>query len=444
MAFEDELAWRCIAFRIDDATLRLVRSLKPEAERSVVAIFNDYYDVWRDRPGFKQFLENHQAEFIDFQSRYFVDLFDGEMGPDYVRRLGETVVREHRAGFGPRLHIGLGARLAAHLFGELGRRHRWSGPRTAEACAALLNYLTVDSLNTIGMEQVEAKRSLEERRSGLESSIQSFTGSAVEMSTTIQRATEALEDSARATASASLHARTEVDRAEAASRESAGTMADTAVATATLSRAIDEIGDQANHSLAVAEVASKDVGELERSIRELAEAVQRIGSVTGLISDVAAQTNLLALNATIEAARAGEAGRSFAVVASEVKSLADQTARATAEIGELIRAIQQATYKSVDEIAAIVQTFGDVAGSARAIVGAIHEQSVATAAIAGSAQKAASSAATVGEAAHHVRSAMTQLDSSGEAMRRRSAELAAQSSAFGGQLQAFIGGLRAG
>ena len=83
-------------------------------------------------------------------------------------------------------------------------------------------------------------------------------------------------------------------------------------------------------------------------VSELSKAAARIGDVVELINTIAGQTNLLALNATIEAARAGEAGRGFAVVASEVKALAEQTAKATGEIGQQITGIQAATQESVE------------------------------------------------------------------------------------------------
>ena len=78
-------------------------------------------------------------------------------------------------------------------------------------------------------------------------------------------------------------------------------------------------------------------------VSELSKAATRIGDVVQLINTIAEQTNLLALNATIEAARAGDAGRGFAVVASEVKALAEQTSKATGEIGQQITGIQSAT-----------------------------------------------------------------------------------------------------
>ena len=88
----------------------------------------------------------------------------------------------------------------------------------------------------------------------------------------------------------------------------------------------------------------------------LSQATARIGDVVDLISRIAAQTNLLALNATIEAARAGDAGKRFAIVASEVKSLASQTSKATEEIGDQIAAVQSAAKDAVVAIGDISKT----------------------------------------------------------------------------------------
>src|SRR3546814_3320408 len=110
-----------------------------------------------------------------------------------------------------------------------------------------------------------------------------------------------------------------------------------------------------------AEQARTTKGEVEA----LFDAAQRIGAVVNMIQDIAEQTNLLALNATIEAARAGEAGKGFAVVASEGKSLATQTAKATEEISQQIGDIQSSTGSAVQAIAQITATIEEVHGIAR-------------------------------------------------------------------------------
>jgi methyl-accepting chemotaxis protein len=148
------------------------------------------------------------------------------------------------------------------------------------------------------------------------------------------------------------------------------------------------------------------------TIRSLSQAVDKIGSVVGLISDIAAQTNLLALNATIEAARAGEAGRGFSVVASEVKSLATQTAKATEEIGQQIALIQEATRRAVEGIEGTGTTIAGIAGIAEEVANSVDQQAAATDGIAETANRAADNAKTVAEALKTVADAvrLTQTD----------------------------------
>src|SRR5262249_15071716 len=137
--------------------------------------------------------------------------------------------------------------------------------------------------------------------------------------------------------------------------------------------------------------AEKAVGEAERTnkeIKALDDAANRIGDVVKLITAIAEQTNLLALNATIEAARAGEAGKGFAVVATEGKALAGQTAQATDEIGTQIAGRQQAPQRSVEAIAAIQATIGEVGAITTTTAAAVSQQGVATQEIARSAETA--------------------------------------------------------
>ena len=136
--------------------------------------------------------------------------------------------------------------------------------------------------------------------------------------------------------------------------------------------------------------AVEEAARANDGVKVLDEAAQKIGEVVGLINEIASQINLLALNATIEAASAGEAGKGLAVVATEVKSLADQTARATEEISSQIDQIQDATRNAVAAINQIGDTIQTVAHSTGAISEAAEQQMSATQEIANSAANVAS------------------------------------------------------
>ena len=139
-------------------------------------------------------------------------------------------------------------------------------------------------------------------------------------------------------------------------------------------------------------MANEAVGQARTTtdrVSELSKAASRIGDVVELINTIAGQTNLLALNATIEAARAGDAGRGFAVVASEVKALAEQTAKATGEIGQQITGIQNATQDSVNAIKEISGTIEKLSAISSAIAAAVEQQGAATQEISRNVQQAA-------------------------------------------------------
>jgi methyl-accepting chemotaxis protein len=180
-----------------------------------------------------------------------------------------------------------------------------------------------------------------------------------------------------------------------------------------------------------------DARRTDNVVQGLAEGARKIGSVVGTISAIAGQTNLLALNATIEAARAGEAGRGFAVVASEVKSLAQQTARATAEISAQVSGIQGATDEAVASIRAIMATIEQSNALAAAIANAMDEQRLATAEIARNVQdtaagtlKVTDNIAGVSDGAHATEQAAGEVLEAAGDLSRRSEQLAVEVTSF--------------
>jgi methyl-accepting chemotaxis protein len=138
-----------------------------------------------------------------------------------------------------------------------------------------------------------------------------------------------------------------------------------------ISTQVHKASESVTEAMAVAERADHDISSL-------ALLAERIGAIVDIINSIAEQTNMLALNATIEAARAGEAGRSFAVVASEVKTLAGQTAKATDEISAQVSAIQAATQQAVASIRTITNQVSEIQGRTTAIAAAVEEQEAST------------------------------------------------------------------
>ena len=254
---------------------------------------------------------------------------------------------------------------------------------------------------------------------------------------TVSSASTQLEASASTLTATSQRAQELTSMVAAASEEASTNVQSVASATEEMASSVNEISRQVQDSARIASEAVTQAGRTNDRISQLALAANRIGDVVELINSIAGQTNLLALNATIEAARAGEAGRGFAVVASEVKALADQTAKATGEIGLQITGMQAATGESVNAIKEIGATIGRMSEIASTIASAVEEQGAATQEISRNVQQAAqgtqqvsSNISDVQRGASETRSASSQVLSAAQSLSSDSNRLKAEVNKF--------------
>jgi methyl-accepting chemotaxis protein len=248
--------------------------------------------------------------------------------------------------------------------------------------------------NAIARQKLEAEqreaetRATSGRKADMNKMADDFETAVGQIVEAVSSASSQLEVSAGTLTSTAERAQELATTVAAASEEASTNVQSVASATEEMASSVTEISRQVQESARMANDAVDQARTTNARVSDLSKAATRIGDVVELINTIAGQTNLLALNATIEAARAGEAGRGFAVVASEVKALAEQTAKATGEIGQQISGIQAATQESVNAIQAISGTIEKLSEISSTIAAAVEQQGAATQEISRNVQQA--------------------------------------------------------
>ena len=225
---------------------------------------------------------------------------------------------------------------------------------------------------------------------------------------TLGRAADEMRSLSQQIATANEETSTQANMVSAAAEQVSANVQSVATATEELNASTREIAGNASEAARVATRAVEIAGATQTTFEELEKSGTTIGDVVKVIYAIAEQTNLLALNATIEAARAGEAGRGFAVVADEVKKLANQTAQATEEISsaaEIISGHTRVAGESIDEISSIIRTIHDIQTT---IASGVEEQTATSAEIAHSITEAATGSSEIAERIAGIAAAVQQ------------------------------------
>lgn len=309
--------------------------------------------------------------------------------------------------------------------------------------------LRVFQTNLLRMEELESQAAADkanaesQRRQLLLEMASGFEQSVGHVVTVVASAATQLHGDAQSLSELSEQTSRQSSTVAAATEQASASVQTVASAAEELASSISEITHQVDESLRISNQAVDQVKHTDATVSTLTEVASHIGDVVKLIQDIAEQTNLLALNATIEAARAGEAGKGFAVVASEVKNLATQTARATEEISQKIVMVQHVSGEAVDAIRTIGTTIDRISEITSVVASSIQQQRAATSEISSNVQQASAGTNEVAGSILNVSRAASDSQTAAKEVLQASGELSHQADILHKEIAAFLSKIRA-
>jgi methyl-accepting chemotaxis protein len=388
-----ELAARLANYMIDDRARGVLRELAPILDSHLGTAIDEVIAGASRLSQVADTYKKHAPEFRRIEIAQYQEMLRAEFAEKYLATCRHTSDQETTLGFEGRARMNSAAAVLRTAIAVLQRKYRFAPAKLSDRLNVLSQAIFFDLATTSTFYLQRVRNAASARRQAIDEAIGEFDGAIGGVIDALKEATGSLTATSSTVQQLTNDTLQRMASAATASTETSHSVGLTVSATEELSTSIQEIGQQAERGMEMAKSAVADTERTNRTIRTLDEAAERIGSVVGLISKIAAQTNLLALNATIEAARAGEAGKGFAVVAAEVKALANQTSRATEDISHQVAAIQEATKGAVEEIGSIGRTIHELDTVSTSIAAAVDQQGATTRDIANSIQTVAGNTA---------------------------------------------------
>ena len=297
--------------RIDNETRKILAETWPLLEPHLEQAIDDVLIALQDLPRIGKIVAEHTETLKTLEAAHFRALLGGNLDDRYAESCRRTVEKEAEMGLDARVRSTSGSIVVQMSLDVLARKHRLSSLKLAQRAKTISKIISFDVSNAMTLHRRSAEEAARVRRSAIDAAIADFDSAIGEVISAIKETSATLSETGSTMRQA---ADDTLNRMSSASSASAGTtqrMEATVTATEELSGSIQEIGQQATNGLDIAQSAVADAERTQKVIGSLNEGAERIGSVVGTISAIAAQTNLLALNATIEAARAGDAGKGF-------------------------------------------------------------------------------------------------------------------------------------
>jgi methyl-accepting chemotaxis protein len=429
--------------RIDADTGVLLREFWRILEPAMPALLEEFYAHVAREPRLAALLGDNVARLKNVQTQHWRRLFAGTFDEEYMRSIRTIGMVHNRIGLEPRWYIGGYNVILGRIVELAARNFRRKTDRLSRLLHAVVAAVMLDMDLAISVYQDAMIEDRMRRQTVVDEAIHQFDRQINGVLDAVGEAAKGMSRSADTLTGAATQASSQSTAVAGASEQASANVQTVASAAEELSASIAEISRQVAESTRITGNAVVQAGRTDATVKSLADRAKSIGDVVRLISDVAGQTNLLALNATIEAARAGEAGKGFAVVAAEVKNLANQTARATEDIGQQIAAIQSVTKDAVAAIQEIAGTISSVSTVTTAIAAAVEEQGAATKEIARNVQQASLGTTEVSSNIVQVNHAVGEISGTAARVQSAASALSHQSSAIRTQVEDFFAKIRA-